>query len=193
MGDLAESVPVLPAAPPVDTPVFDGPALAARVDALVPALEAFINASKPAPSGEGSRAAPPAADATPPAATGGTGAAADPPGRSGGAEPAATTPPPSRVLRTRRSAGGGAGTESRSDQDSLLGGIETGDGGDGDWSVLPGEAAGHPDGFDNPALPAPGDTLTSFTAPRRLRRPDGLPFPFVPKDSEHLATFPAFV
>jgi len=91
----------------------------------------------------------------------------------------------------------GAGDRDSSDDDSLLRAARD-LGGAGFTGTtrraarpLPGEVAGHPDGFDHPELPGPGDVLSSFSAPRRLRRDDGLPFPFQPKDSEHKEVFPA--
>lgn len=87
------------------------------------------------------------------------------------------------------------GDPESSDDDSLLrAGRDLGgagfSGSSGAPRALPGEVAGHPDGFDHPELPGPGELLGSFSAPRRLRRSDGLPFPFKPKDSEHQEVFP---
>lgn len=81
---------------------------------------------------------------------------------------------------------GGAEVES---VDSLLLNIESEDG-DGPARPLPGEATGHPDGFDRPRLPGPKDFFNNFGAPKRVRRADGLPVPFRPTDPEHLEAFP---
>lgn len=172
-------------APPPPPPV-DLRALQATVDSLVAAFAAQQSHAAQSAAGGGASSVRdslrPAPDGS--AAAGTAAAAAAGPGRDAAALRPAIPP----AIRDD--------DPESSDDDSLLraagdlGGTGFADTAGGAPRALPGEVAGHPDRFDHPELPGPGDLLSSFSAPRRLRRGDGLPFPFKPKDSEHKEVFP---
>lgn len=120
-----------------------------------------------------------------------------------GGPPAADSSPPRRTAQdTGRAAtqpnpaaGGALWEAGRENNDSLVFSNVTDDDSESGPVYRSGgrgedEYAGHPDGLDDPAIPAPDDVLVAFKMPKRIRRPDELPVPFTPADVEHVANFP---
>jgi len=80
-----------------------------------------------------------------------------------------------------------------SDADSLLGGLcggpALGGAREDERRDRPRDAAAHPDGFDDTALPDAGDIMQAYEISYGVRWPDGIFVPFEPSDARFLSRF----